>query len=106
MAGSQRDAGRIRAGMSHQGARGRVRAAAPAMRVDAEDCGGQPTWLTQVEVVPRPADVMPPEMVRRSSSLSSVDFDGFLAGSGFALLDGFCLLVGIRSSSLGHGYAW
>jgi hypothetical protein len=81
--------------MAHQGARGPYTAAVPAMRVDVKVCAGQPIWLTQVDVVPRPADVMPPEMVRRSSSLSSVDFDGFLLGAGFALLDGFCLLVGI-----------
>src|SRR5512147_1585463 len=83
--GGQLGTSRLRADMAHQSGRGRVRAAAPAMRVDAGESAGQPIWVTQVDVVPRPAEVMPPEIVRRSSSLSSVDFAGFLPGCGFAL---------------------
>jgi hypothetical protein len=103
MVAGKRRAGRIRADKTHQGAGGRIGAAAPAMRVDGGvEAGQPPVELTQTGSLALPAgeEIMPPEIDRRSSSLSSDDFAGFLLGAGFALLDGFCLWVGIRFSSL------
>jgi hypothetical protein len=72
------------------------------MRVDdGVEAGQPPVELTQTGSLALPAgwEIMPPEIERRSSSLSSRP--GFWLGAGFALLDGFCLLVGIMSSWLG-----
>jgi hypothetical protein len=94
--------------MPHQGAGGRVRAAASAMRINADVAFRQSVWLTQTGFVVRPvppAEAMPPEIERRSSSLSSDDFAGFLLGAAFALLDGFCFPIGIRISWLASDLA-
>jgi hypothetical protein len=96
MVTGERRASRIGAGKARQGTRGRVGTAAPAMRVDGGlEAGQPPVELTQTGSLAAPAgwEIMPPEIERRSSSLSSDA--GFLPGAGFALLDGFCLLIGI-----------
>jgi hypothetical protein len=102
----QRRARRIGADKAHQGAGGRIGAAAPAMRVNGSGEADQPLELTQTGSVQPAAPglaAMPPEIERRSSSLSSDDFPGFLLDVSFELLDGFCVLVGISTSSLGLG---
>jgi hypothetical protein len=73
------------------------------MRVNGGVESGQPLVLMQTGSVPPAAPglaAMPPEIDRRSSSLSSDDFTGFLLDVSLELLDGFCVLVGIRTSLL------
>src|SRR3954469_22000544 len=78
----QRRAARIGADEAHEGAGGRIGAAAPSLGVEGRAYTAQPLEVELMQTGSVPPDtpglaVIPPEIERRSSSLSSDDFAAF-----------------------------